>query len=362
MNDGENIDVARLQFEREKWAADLRLRERELDLREEEQRQARWRSPLTVAIFAAALAAAGNAVVAFVNGNSQRDLEDGKAESERILEMIKTGDPDSAADNLQFLLDSGLIADQTRVAKLASYLKTRGAGTGPALPAAGGIKFDKTQELTQDLQDKLESGLKDYLAYLEKIGLAHDLPGLIIRIQHMESPNTNYFIETHELVIDDRLAPDLSIATVAAAQYALAVMDKKTCRQDVCQMISGGLADYFAASYANRPQIAEASAPVFQSNQPFLRNLDNDLKFDAAARLNIYSGGEVWGGAFWEIRTKLGQQVADRVLAQAWNSPAWQGDAARGADAFVRAILAAAGDNAAPIGDILRGRGFPVIE
>src|SRR6185503_13596496 len=132
MNDGENIDVARLQFEREKWAADLRLRERELDLREEEQRQARWRSPLTVAIFAAALAAAGNAVVAFVNGNSQRDLEDGKAESERILEMIKTGDPDSAADNLQFLLDSGLIADQTRVAKLASYLKTRGAGTGPA--------------------------------------------------------------------------------------------------------------------------------------------------------------------------------------------------------------------------------------
>lgn len=369
MNDGGNLDVARLEFEREKWAADLRLREREFDLRQAElelkraeQRQSRWRSPLTVAVFAAALAAAGNAVVAFVNGSNQRELEDSKAESERILEMIKTGDPDSAADNLQFLLDSGLIVDQTRVEKLASYLTNRGAGTGPALPA-GGITIEKTPELPKELQDKLESELKAYLDYLRKIGLAHNLPGLKIRIEHMESPNTNYFVSTHQLVIDDRLAPDLSVARVAATQYALAATSGELCSQGECGMIAGGLADYFSASFAGRPQIGETSAPVFRSEHPFLRNLENDLKFDAAAALDTYSGGEVWGGAFWEIRAKLGQPVADPILAQAWNSSDWQDDRTQGAKAFVPAILAAAGNDDArvkAISDILTRRGFPL--
>ena len=180
MTDGGTMDVARLEFEREKWAADLRLREREFDLRQaelelkrKEQQGSRWRSPLTVAVLAAALAATGNAVVALVNGNNQRDLEDrkanaeiaveeSKAESSRILEMIKTGDPDSAADNLQFLLESGLIADETRREKLAGYLANRGAGTGPALPASGGspVQFEATKELTKPLQDKIETDLK----------------------------------------------------------------------------------------------------------------------------------------------------------------------------------------------------------
>lgn len=91
MNDSEGIDAARLAFDREKWAADERLRERELDLRQseiqlkrEEQRQSRWRNPLT------------------------------------------------AAENLQFLVDTGLIINETRVEKLADFLANRVKGSGPA--------------------------------------------------------------------------------------------------------------------------------------------------------------------------------------------------------------------------------------
>jgi len=84
-----------------------------------------------LAIAGAALATLGNGVVTWMNGRDQRALEDTrsqsaqriqeennkqqvalenlKAESNRIVEAIKTDNPDTAATNLQFLLDAGLI-------------------------------------------------------------------------------------------------------------------------------------------------------------------------------------------------------------------------------------------------------------
>jgi hypothetical protein len=125
-----------------KWSAENKFRERELAIKEAElqlkrteQKGSGWSSPLVVAILAATLAGIGNAVIAIVNGNLQRDLEDRKAEQARILEMIKTGDADKAAANLDFLLQSGLISDPVRAAKLQTFLKSRKPGTGPNLPS-----------------------------------------------------------------------------------------------------------------------------------------------------------------------------------------------------------------------------------
>jgi GH24 family phage-related lysozyme (muramidase) len=137
-------------FEREKWAFDCRLREREISVKEREQSTkegdlalkqseqagAHWKSPLVVAILAAAVAGTGNAIVAYLNGSAQVVLETQKSEQSRILEMIKTGNPDKAAENLKFLLDAGLIRDAAMRSDLASFLGTRKPGTGPTLPSA----------------------------------------------------------------------------------------------------------------------------------------------------------------------------------------------------------------------------------
>ena len=72
-----------------------------------------------VAVIGAALAAAGNAFVAGLNGVFQRQLEAQKAEEARILEMIKAGDPDRAANNLKYLLQDGLNADATLSQRLS---------------------------------------------------------------------------------------------------------------------------------------------------------------------------------------------------------------------------------------------------
>ena len=82
--------------DREKWESEkasrereLAIKEAELELRREEQAGSGWRNPPVVAILAATAAAAGNAVVAIVNGHLQRDLESEKSEQTRILGEVK---------------------------------------------------------------------------------------------------------------------------------------------------------------------------------------------------------------------------------------------------------------------------------
>lgn len=142
-------------LERQKWEKDaafrerevvvkereLALREDELALKRKELAAAGWRSPLIVAIMAATLAGLGNAGVTVVNGILQRQLEDQKSEQTRILEMIKTGDPDKAAGNLEFLLSAGLISDPEVTSRIRKFLTEREPGSGPALPPQSASGF-----------------------------------------------------------------------------------------------------------------------------------------------------------------------------------------------------------------------------
>jgi hypothetical protein len=126
-----------------------RVREEDLALRKLEIAKAAWRSPLTVAIIAAALAGFSNVVVVTINGILGRQLEDARAESGRILEMIKTGDADKAAENLLFLADAGLISDQQRVDAIRGFLKTRSPGQGPSLPSPSGSSVARPASMQQ---------------------------------------------------------------------------------------------------------------------------------------------------------------------------------------------------------------------
>jgi hypothetical protein len=156
-----------LAFEREKLKAalirqdrELDIKERDIDLRDREARRSRWSNRLVLAVVGATLAALGNAGVTYFSGISQREIETTKAdkqhelevtkaadarkleeqtaESQRILEMIKTdSDPDKAADNLRFLLETKLVSEDKRAA-IATYLGSRKKGEGAALPASAG--------------------------------------------------------------------------------------------------------------------------------------------------------------------------------------------------------------------------------
>jgi hypothetical protein len=142
--------------EREKWQAEqdlkreeLALKRRELEVREGESKRARWTNPLALAIAGAALAAIGNVAATYYTGYQQRALEQvkhdaelareaSKAESQLVLEVVKTANPDKAAENLDFLVKTGLITNERRRSAIMAYTESRAPGTGVALPVATG--------------------------------------------------------------------------------------------------------------------------------------------------------------------------------------------------------------------------------
>jgi hypothetical protein len=158
----DELERERLKFEQQKWRDEVVLRQQELEikrldqkaqeeeikLKREELNNSRWSSPLIVAILGATLAGGLNLYLNHLNASDQLYLEDSrakttealekeKAEAARILEVVKTGDPDKAAENLKVLLDTYLISDKDTRTHLQTYLDNREAGQGIALSPAG---------------------------------------------------------------------------------------------------------------------------------------------------------------------------------------------------------------------------------
>lgn len=129
-------DKRLLDAEIEAKKAEIEVNNAELKLKQRELKRSPWLSPLVLAILAATIAAIGNALVTILAADFQISLEDRKAEQGRILEMLKTGDPDKAAENLEFLLQTGLIADTAISEKLRIYLENRNPGEGASLASS----------------------------------------------------------------------------------------------------------------------------------------------------------------------------------------------------------------------------------
>lgn len=122
--------------------------------------------------------------------------------------------------------------------------------------------------------------------------------------------------------------------------------------------VGSGLATYFPCSFSGDPLFAAGDEKIEV-------NLKNKTRFknrpqDATAAEGV---GEVWAGAFWELREKMGKAAADKLLSTAWIS--WEPSNPR-SDLFVGFVgklveidrLQAGGQAVASIQDIFRRRGL----
>lgn len=136
----------------------------------------------------------------------------------------------------------------------------------------------------------------------------------------------------------------------------------------LCRLVDeSGLADYFPCSFADRSYFGEIVAAVMNLGRPYTRNLNNSRKFDETPELEglPQDRGEIWGGAFWQLRSVLGRDLADRLLVRAWQSMAWPIAERETARKFIDALLVNAGEigsdrQVAEIRKIFRQRGFPI--
>jgi hypothetical protein len=97
--------------------------------------------------------------------------------------------------------------------------------------------------------------------------------------------------------------------------------------------IYSGLATYFSCSFVDNPRPnPDTTIWDLAKKRPFteLKPTDDSVLID---------GTEIWGSAFWELRTILGKNVADKILIDAWfNLHAEKVRADRGAS-FVRKLF-----------------------
>lgn len=231
------LDVS---FEREKWRAEHRLREKELDLkareleiRVDESNRARWTNPLVLAIAGAALAALGNVVATYYTGVEQRTTESLKhraeqerererAEAQLILEVIKTANPDKAAENLNFLVKTSLINDVNRRAAISTYVESRPAGTGVSLPIPSTFSAARGPDINH-VTCKIEN-YEDMKAIADAIESIHRHPRWRSKTNwrstddvtngetrvFLKADETVIFLITHEV---GKVAPDVIVRT-----------------------------------------------------------------------------------------------------------------------------------------------------
>lgn len=135
--------------ERERFDFEKGARERELDIRRDESRRARWSNPLVLAILTAALAAAGSALVSRLNSSAQEQLERTKAEQSLIQAMVRNDNVKQNLANLDFLVKTNLIRDADRRSAISRYIeKTR------ADPASGGVSAPESESRSRPSGDQ----------------------------------------------------------------------------------------------------------------------------------------------------------------------------------------------------------------
>lgn len=140
MADEIDAEIKKLQLETAK--VELEAKRRDLRNRPGDLRLA-LTNPVAIAAIIAALVTLSSAIISFVVAGHQKSLEAQRAdaqarierlkfESQLILRVVCTGDPDQAAVNLKFLVEVGLVPDM--VIPLTNYLNNRPPHQGKALP------------------------------------------------------------------------------------------------------------------------------------------------------------------------------------------------------------------------------------
>jgi FlaG/FlaF family flagellin (archaellin) len=340
---------------------ELALKERELALKEREaatqSRQNRWSwltSPAVVAIVAGLIGYIGTLVSSYSTRRLEADRQTAtekleqenreatlrlareKQEGMLILEAIKTGGTAEqkerlTAANLVFLADAGLITS-IKPERLQA-LRDKAGTTLPSLPSGSGsgVEFERSSILTAELQSRLQTALAGYQTYLKVVG--YD-PGSVevLKVTVDEQQSDNAYFDNQRLYIGSKLARDPEYTLSEYTWYVLKQSNPQAWGvfygSEAAQFQGFGqaLKFYLVCSHLDTPYVgrnyyALIGVPPSDKSRGYLFDLSELRSFDKKGggdAIEPHRLGEVWGGAFWEIRAKVGREKADRLVFAAW--------------------------------------------
>lgn len=167
--------------------------------------------------------------------------------------------------------------------------------------------FASYQIHLQGLGYNSKTGLVGVLVYPEVAGYAH------------------YDQVRNSIVVGKAFAGDVDVIFREYTHHALMSVVNGNFSHPVLSAIESSLADYFPCSFNNDAIVGEESAPELRRlsggrfDKPYVRNLENSRNFgEITMRSSPQDAGEVWGGAFWEMRGLLKRERADKLLFSTW--------------------------------------------
>jgi hypothetical protein len=156
---------------------------------------------------------------------------------------------------------------------------------------------------------QLETAVAGFQQYLKRLGYQKTVDTINVDITDKISGLVAYYEPDHRrIVIESKYAAN---PTILFHEYMRHVLNPVLNPRDLpfeqlwaYFAIDSGLAWYFPCSFVNNPNPApEASTWDLTSKRKFAEL--RETLGDATAK-----GTEIWGGAFWELRRTLGQDLA----------------------------------------------------
>jgi hypothetical protein len=237
-------------------------------------------------------------------------------------------------------------------------------------------EFEKSPDLTPERQKRLDGDISQFRDYMHKLGFTPTKDWIKVKINATGSMNAYYDPAVNTIFISPDFVDDSDVAFREYAHHIL--LSAGSDRWIPSAGLESGLADYFACSFQDDPKFGEKVVEVFRKldperfGEPFLRTMENHRKFTELKNTHtgseIIDEGEVWGGAFWESRQKMGKsaqgiRLADILLLKTWEGFKPSADIEQARIGFVKGLLEqdkklTGGRFAADIQEIFKARGL----
>jgi hypothetical protein len=208
----------------------------------------------------------------------------------------------------------------------------------------------------------LDESLRVYAEYLDKLGLSwgdRDLPEVAVEPLQWEGIPGIYDPATNRIVLAPDAVEDVSIALRQYTHWVLTSYRDQSYAHGRMTEIQDGLADYLPCSHLDDPLFGRRAAQ--RLGAPVYRDLAVPLNFDALPTplpaQNRPEAGAAWGSLFWAIRSVIGPDKTDAILAESWVTANTGKAKARDRRFLAEALNRTPPDARAAVDDLLEKRG-----
>jgi len=232
------------------------------------------------------------------------------------------------------------------------------------------INFESSTALTPGLEKEIKDDIYSYQDYWQSLGIPLD-EEVNIFIEDSGFVNAYYDHRENLMVIHSSIVSDTDVILREYTHHILFNAAHDDIKFSPLSLaLESGLADYFLGSFSNDPLIAEEYAQLLVEqgilDKPYIRNLENDREFSEVSYPLSFGDeqnvGEIWGGAFWELRERIGEATADNLLFSAWRALESSDNTDELPENFISRLLeideSLEGANADQIREVFEGRGL----